>query len=132
MTNKEIKLELAKSLIANPKFLPTDETLRNLFSWIIESDETNTDKELETAKESETEYSTRPIGEILSHMAKTHEYCGRVCGSLETVLHNNNICTVGDLLGIGRLYFKRYGHVGEKSISGIDEALEELYGIKSW
>lgn len=126
MTNKEIKLELAKSLLANPNFLSTDETLRNLFSWITESDETN------TAKESETDYSAKPINEILSYMATTYKYCGWVCGSLETVLHNNNICTVGDLLEIGRLNFKHYKRVGKKSIRGIDEALDELYGIKSW
>lgn len=125
MTNKEIKLELAKSLLANPNFLPKDETLRNLFSWIIESNETN------TAKESETEYSAKPIDEILSHVTKMrYNLCLK--GHLETILHDNNIRTVGDLLEISRFKFKRYRNVGKMSICCIDEALEELYGIKSW
>lgn len=122
MTNKEIKLELAKSLLSNPNFFSTDETLRNLFSWIIESKETNTDEE------SKIDYSTKPIGEILSYIGKKYQSCGR----LENVLHNNNIYTVGDLIGIGRWMVKRYRHFGKKAIRCIDEALEELYGIKSW
>jgi hypothetical protein len=51
---------------------------------------------------------------------------------LGKIFQMNDIKTVGDLLRIGRREFRTYRSVGGGSISRIDDALEDLYGIEGW
>ena len=51
---------------------------------------------------------------------------------LERVFDDNGIKTVGDLLRVGRSQFKKYPKIGFGSIVRIDDALKDLYNIKSW
>ena len=73
----------------------------------------------------------QPISAILSHFSKGGWDPGYEV-RLGRLFEQNDIKTVGDLLRIGRRNFKKYRSVGGGSISRIDDALEELYGIKGW
>jgi DNA-directed RNA polymerase alpha subunit len=48
------------------------------------------------------------------------------------VFNNNGINTIGDILRIGRREFMQIKGVGKGSITRIDDALEDLYGIVNW
>jgi hypothetical protein len=129
MTNKEIKFELAKVALIRCNFMASEtltEGLRNLYEWITEEPEPAND-----GVENYTEHNNKPIDEILRYMAKKrhgHYYATK----LEKVFNESNIKTVGDLMRIGILDFSKYGNIGKGSITHIDDALEELYGIKNW
>ena len=51
---------------------------------------------------------------------------------LTRIFKDCNITTVGELLRIGSHDFRKVRNIGNGAISRIDEALEELYNIKSW
>ena len=51
---------------------------------------------------------------------------------LTRIFKENNITTVGELLRFGSQDFRKVRNIGYGAISRIDEALEELYNIKSW
>lgn len=131
MTNIEIKLELAKAALGNKNLLPTDEGLKNLYAWITEEEDTKvTDKEI---KGEQKDNSDKPVTEIIEWINGRERY--RTVGfgvRLQQILRGNSINTVDDLLGIGRICFIGYRNVGLGMIHCIDDALEELYGIKDW
>jgi hypothetical protein len=71
------------------------------------------------------------VKEIIGHIQRRgwdHGYGVR----LEKLFDNNDIKTVGDLLRITRSVFKKYRSVGGGSLSRIDDALHDLYGIDGW
>lgn len=49
-----------------------------------------------------------------------------------SVCKGEEIHTVGQLLNMGREYFSQLRHVGPKLLELIDQALNELYNIKTW
>lgn len=72
-----------------------------------------------------------PASVIIGYIEKN----GRSFGygvRLTKVFENYDIKTVGDILRQGRHNFMKYDGVGGGSITRIDDALEELYNIKSW
>jgi len=129
MTNKEIKLELAKVALEKCCFTTSEtltEGLKNLYEWIVEE----TDVEVE--KNAQNEYDNITVSEILNCVRKNVCTCSpAITERLATVFASSNIKTVGDLLGIGRQCFKRYRDIGEKSLLALDDALTEL-GVKGW
>ena len=50
----------------------------------------------------------------------------------KNVITAHNIKTVGQLLEIGRARFEQFGQIGRLCVDRISEALDNLYGIKSW
>ena len=128
MTNKEIKFELAKVALTKCNFMTNEsltESMRNLYEWIAE------EPDIATKECTQDERSNIHIGEILTHVKNNTSTCSGITEHLSTIFHANNITTVGDLLKIGRVCFKKYRNVGKKSLLALDDALLEL-GIKGW
>lgn len=129
MTNREIKFELAKIALARCSY--TDENafnkaISNLYNWIIEEPEVDIDKP-------KTDYDKTPVREIIKHLVKNGKYSDkRYTSSLVNVFDNNGINTIGDILRIGRRKFMQLKGVGKGSVTRIDDALYELYGIANW
>ena len=135
MTNKEIKLELAKVALARCSYTDVNafnEAIRNLYNWIIEEPEVDVEQTEKDDKNPSIEYDNKPIGEVISCISKSGQMGSTYATKLADIFHNNEINTVGDLLRIGCRYFSKYRNVGKGSISRIDDALEQLYGINDW
>ena len=128
MTNKEIKFELARIALERCTYTTSEtltESLRNLYEWIVE------EPEIEDEATDNNRYDSGDIKEVLNIVRKNQGFSSGIATMLETVFHNNNINTVGDLMRIGRRGFSKYRLVGQKSIWAIDDALAEL-GVKGW
>lgn len=128
MTDKEIKFELAKVALATCLQMTSEsptERLRNLYEWIVE------EPEVDVETEQKNSFDDIDIKDVLNIVRKNQGFSSGIATMLETVFHNNNINTVGDLMRIGRRDFSRYRLVGKKSIWAIDDALAEL-GVKGW
>lgn len=128
MTNKEIKLELSRIALERCTFTTSEtltESIRNLYEWIVE------EPEVEVETEQKKGFDNIHIKEVLKIVRKNQHFSSGIATTLETVFRNNNINTVGDLMRISRRDFSKYGHVGKKSISAIDDALDEL-GATIW
>ena len=128
MTNKEIKLELAKVALTKCNFMTSGtltESIKNLYEWIME------EPKVESDREPKTDSDNIAITEVLKIVNKNQRSASGIAALLGGVFSNNNIKTVDDLLQIGRHKFSRYRNVGNKSIAALDDALDEL-GIKGW
>ena len=125
MTNKEIKLELAKVALARCSYTDVNafnEAIRNLYNWIVEESE-----------KPAVDYDKVSVREIIKYLIKNDRYSDkRYASSLVNVFNDNGINTVGDILSLDRKEFMRIKGVGKGSVTRIDDALEELYGIKDW
>lgn len=129
MTNKEIKLELAKVALTTCRHMTSEvltESLKNLYEWIVEEPEVDVDKP-------KTDYDKTSVREIIKHLVKNGSYGDqRYASSLVNVFNDNGINTIGDILRMGRRGFMQIKGVGKESFTRVDDALEELYGIKDW
>ena len=125
MTNKEIKLELAKVALARCSYTDVNsfnEAIRNLYNWIVEESE-----------KPDVDYNKVSVREIIRYLIKNDRYSDkRYASSLINVFNDNGINTVGDILRLDRREFLRIKGVGKGSVARIDDTLEELYGIKDW
>lgn len=129
MTNREIKFELAKVALTTCRYMTSEslsESIKNLYDWIIEEPEADVDNP-------KTDYDKTSVREIIKHFVKKGRYGNqRYATSLVNVFNNNGINTVGDILRMGRRGFMTLKGVGKGSVTRIDDALEELYGIINW
>ena len=124
MTNREIKFELAKAALTSNKALSAGVTLEVLYRWIIEEPEADVDKP-------KTDYDKTSVREIIKYLVKNDRYNDkRYAISLVNVFNDNGINTIGDILKMGRQAFIQIKGVGKGSVTRIDDALEELYGIE--
>ena len=129
MTDKEIKLELAKAALRNNAFRDAaelNEGIKNLYDWIAE------EPEVEEETVYKNSFDSIDIKEVLNIVRKNKFCSSGIATMLEGIFDSNNINTVGDLVRIGRRDFSKYRLVGKKSIRAIDDELEELYGITCW
>ena len=128
MTNREIKLELARIALERCNFSTSEsltESLKNLYEWIVE------EPEVEAKPIDKNNFDSIDIKEVLSAIRGDKGFSSGIATMLETVFHNNNINTVGDLMRISRRDFSKYRLIGKKSICAIDDALNEL-GATTW
>ena len=129
MTNREIKFELAKVALTTCRHMTSEslsESIKNLYDWIIEEPEVDVDKP-------KTDYDKTSVREIIKHLVKKGKYGDqRYASSLVNVFNDNGINTIGDILKIGRRGFMHIKGVGKGSVTRIDDALEDLYGIVNW
>ena len=128
MTNKEIKLELARIALERCTFSTREsltESLKNLYEWVVE------EPEVEVKTIDKNSFDGVDIKEVLNIVRKNRGFSSGIATVVEKVFYGNNINTVGDLIRIGRRDFSRYRLIGKKSIWAIDDALNEL-GIKGW
>ena len=127
MTNKEIKFELARIALERCSFTTSEtlnESLKNLYEWVIAEDEAK-EKEQE-----QTDYSSISIEQVVWAIQKRRRSSG-IAAMMINVFAANDIKTVDDLLRFGRYRFAKCRTVGQKSLWAIEEALEEL-GITNW
>ena len=123
MTNKEIKFELAKVALVNCVSI---DSIKQMYEWIIEEPDADVDKP-------KTDYDNVSVREIIKYLVKNGRYGNqRYATSLVNVFNDNGINTIGDLLRINKQGFMRLKGVGKGSVTRVDDALEELYGIKYW
>lgn len=129
MTNIEVKFELAKVALTTCRHMTSEslsESIKNLYEWIIEEPEVDVDKP-------KTDYDKTSVREIIKYLVNNNRYSDkRYATSLAKVFSDNIIYTVGDILRIGRRKFKGINSVGKGSVARVDDALDELYGIKNW
>ena len=128
MTNKEIKLQLARIALERCTFSTSEtltESLKNLYEWIME------EPEVDVKTEQKNSFDDIDIKDVLSIIRKNRGLSSGISTMLEGIFNGNNINTVGDLTRIGRRDFSKYRLVGKKSIWAIEDALDEL-GVKSW
>ena len=129
MTNREIKFELAKVALTTCSHMTSEsltESIKNLYDWIIEEPEVDVDKP-------KTDYDKTSVREIIKYLVKNGRYGNqRYATSLVNVFNDNGINTIGDILRMGRRAFMQIKGVGKGSVTRIDDALEELYGIVNW
>ena len=120
MTNREIKFELAKVALTKCNFMSSDsltDSLKNLYDWIIEKPDVDVDKP-------KTDYDKTSVREIIKYLVKNERYGDqRYASSLVNVFNDNEM---------GRRAFMQIKGVGKGSVTRIDDALNELYGIKDW
>lgn len=127
MTNKELKLEIAKVALERYTFSTNEtliERLKSLYDWIVE------EPEVEVESKQENQFDSVDIKEVL-HIIRKWGGWGNIATLLGTVFDRNKINTVGDLIRVGRHEFSQYRFVGKRSVSAVDDALEEL-GVTTW
>lgn len=128
MTNKGIKFELSRIALERCSFTTSEtltESLKNLYEWIVE------EPEVEVETEQKKDFDNIHIKEVLNIVRKNQSFSSGIATMIETVFRNNNINTVGDLMRIDKRDFSKYRLIGKKSISAIDDALNEL-GATTW
>jgi DNA-directed RNA polymerase alpha subunit len=114
MTDREIKLELTK--IAMPCGMPI-ETAKKYYEWIMEEPERE-------VVDKPTKWDDTPIEELA--------YKTRIEGTIIKRCKDNGINTVGDLIRCGAHKFLTFKLVGKGTITQIDNALEDHFGISDW
>lgn len=123
MTNREIKFELVKVALVNCVSI---DSIKQMYEWIIEEPDADVDKP-------KTDYDNVSVREIIKYLVKNGKYGDqRYVSSLVNVFNDNGINTIGDILRISKREFMRLKGVGKGSVTRVDDALEELYGIKYW
>lgn len=114
MTDREIRLELAKVALANGTNIETTEVF---YKWVSAA------PELESV-DTPTQWDNTPINELA--------YKTRIKGTIIQRCRENGISTVGDLIRCGAHKFSTSKNVGKGTIQKIDDALEQYYGISDW
>lgn len=136
MTNREIKFELAKIALSRCSYTYVNEfnaAIRYMYDWIVEEPEVDVEKSNVDVDNSKTNYDKTSVREIIKYLDNNNRYSDkRYASSLVNVFNDNKINTVGDILRLDRKEFMRIKGVGKGSVTRIDDALVELYGIKDW
>lgn len=114
MTDREIRLELAKVALASGTNI---ETTKTFYDWVVAA------PELEVV-DKRTQWDNTSIEELA--------YKTRIKGTIIQRCRENGISTVGDLIRCGAHKFGTSKNVGKGTIQKIDDALEQYYGISEW
>ena len=112
MTDREIKLELSKVALANGIAI---ETAKAFYDWIME------EPAHEVPEHKSNIWDNTPIEELACKTSFE--------GTIIKRCKDNGVNTVGDLIRCGAHKFRTFHNVGGSTITKIDAALEEHYGI---
>lgn len=132
MTDKEIRLQLALAAIASNKELSD---IERFYAWVTNCKEN--EKESLTSEENSLKkdfnVSVDALCEEVDSLARKDNRTKTTYGSkVGYQLGLKGIYTVNDLLKAGRKEVGKRRGIGCVTLSYIDEALNNLYGIKSW
>ena len=112
MTDKEIRVELAKAAIMSGSSI---ETVKMMYSWVCGVTNTKEEIDLDSIK----------VGEI-------EQYLGMSAVRFRNRCMENDIHTVGQLVRIGSNGFRALRLVGGGLVGKLGEVLAEKYGVSSW
>lgn len=111
MTEKEIRLEIAKAVIMSGSSI---ETAKMMYNWVCGST-ASTEIDLDSVKVSELE-----------------QYLGMSAVRFRNRCMENDIHTVGQLVRIGGNRFRAMRLVGGGLVDKLREVLFENYGVERW
>jgi len=114
MTNREIKLELAKAALANATSL---DDVKRFYDWVTKDPERDVDAIA-------TKWDDTPIEKLIAKI--------RNAGGIMNRCRENNIKTIGDLIRCGARKFKSFKLVGNGTINRIDDALADYFDVEDW
>lgn len=110
MTDKEIRLELAKAALIGGA---SEERMNEMFKWVVGSD--------------------KPILDIDSiSVSDMEQYLGMSSVRFRNRCMENDIHTVGQLVRIGSRKFRALRLVGSSLVMKIEDVLTKEYGVKEW
>lgn len=115
MTDREIKFELAKIALTTGRSV---EHITAFYDWIME------EPEHIVVESKPTKWDDTPIEDLACRT--------RIKGTITKRCHDNGINTVGDLIRCGGHKFRTFDKVGYKTITVIDDMLEQYFGISDW
>jgi len=114
MTDREVRLELAKVALASGTNI---ETTKTFYDWVVAA------PELEVV-DKRTQWDNTPIEELA--------YKTKIMGTIVKRCRENGITTVGELIRCGAHKFLTCKNVGKGTVSQIDDALEQYFGVNEW
>ena len=112
MTDKEIRLEIAKAVIMSGSSI---ETAKNMYSWVCGVTNTKEEIDLDSIKVSELE-----------------QYLGMSAVRFRNRCMENDIHTVGQLVRIGSRGFRTLRLVGGGLVNKLREVLSDMYNVSDW
>lgn len=132
MTDKEIRLQLALAAIASNKDLSV---IERFYAWV-----TNCKENENESRTSEENSLRKDLNVPIDALCEEVDYLARKDNRTKTTygkvigyqLGYKGIYTINDLLKAGRKKVGDLYGIGVVTLSFIDEALDNLYGIKSW
>lgn len=111
MTDKELKLELAKAALIGGA---SKERMEEMFSWVIGA-----------AHEGSSNLDKVKVSEL-------EQYLGMSAVRFRNRCMENDIHTVGQLVRIGSASFRSLRLVGSGLVEKIRQALKDNYGVSEW
>lgn len=112
MTDKEIRVELAKAAIMSGSSI---ETAKMMYSWVCDG----------TKRKEEIDLDSIKVGEL-------EQYLGMSAVRFRNRCMENDIHTVGQLVRIGSNGFRALRLVGGGLVGKLGEVLAEKYGVSTW
>lgn len=112
MTDKEIRLELAKAAIMSGSSI---ETAKMMYSWVCDGTKLKEEIDLDSIK----------VGEI-------EQYLGMSAVRFRNRCMENDIHSVGQLVRIGARNFRALKLVGGGLVTKVKTILSEHYNIDDW
>lgn len=112
MTDKEIRLELAKTALMSGSSI---ENLNMMYFWVCGGTKQKEDIDLDAVK----------VGEL-------EQYLGMSAVRFRNRCMENDIHTVGQLVGIGSNGFRALRLVGGGLVEKLRVVLSEHYGVEGW
>lgn len=132
MTGEEIRLQLALAAIASNKDLSDVE---RFYSWVTncKENESKSRTSEENSLKKDFNVSVDTLCEEVDRLARKDNRTKTTYGSnISYQLGRKGIYTINDLLKYGRKKVSDLYGIGKLTLSFIDDALDNLYGIKSW
>lgn len=112
MTDKEIRLELAKAAIMSGSSI---ETAKMMYSWVCDG----------TKRKEEIDLDSIKVGEL-------EQYLGMSAVRFRNRCMENEIHTVGQLVRIGSNSFRALRLVGSGLVDKLRDVLFVNYGVEGW
>ena len=132
MTDKEIRLQLALAAIASNKDLSV---IERFYAWVTncKENESKSRTSEENSLKTDLNVSVDTLCEEVDRLARKDNRTKTTYGRhISYQLGRKGIYTINDLLKYGRKEVSDLYGIGKLTLSFIDEALDNLYGIKSW
>ena len=132
MTDKEIRLQLALAAIASNKDLSDVE---RFYDWVTNCKENENESRTSEENSLKTDFnvSVDTLCNEVDYLARKDNRTKTTYGSnISYQLGLKGVYTINDLLKYGRKEVSDLRGIGKLTLSYIDEALNNLYGIESW